>query len=302
MRSAVLFIVFNRPSTTERVFEAIRAARPPRLYISADGPRRNRPTDPERCKRVKEIVSAIDWECEAYFNFRSENLGCKRAVSSGITWFFDNESEGIILEDDVLPVPSFFEFCDEMLEYYRDESAVSMVSGSNLISSEHPVEDSYFFTRYCHIWGWATWRRAWQHYELDMRSYPEWLAAGGLEEHCRDWAARLYWRRIFGATYRGEIDTWDYQWFFTCWKHRSLCAIPGNSLTLNIGFDGDATHTTGPVPHYVTQSTHSEMSFPLRHPHSIDIDLVAEKVIDKSVFGLSFLRRVLLAARWAMGR
>ncbi len=168
MRSPVLFLVFNRPDSTRKVFDAIRSARPPKLYITADGPRPDRPAEAKLCSEVRAIASAVDWPCEVKTLFRESNLGCKAGVSSGITWFFSHEDEGIILEDDVLPVPTFFNFCDEMLERYRDDARVSMISGCNLISNHFSPKQSYFFSRYNLIWGWATWRRAWQHYDVAM--------------------------------------------------------------------------------------------------------------------------------------
>ena len=170
MNSAVLFVIFNRPETTARVFEAIRSARPPRLYVAADGPRTSRSGEADRCRLVREIASRVDWTCELHTLFREANLGCKLGVSGAIDWFFQSETEGIILEDDVVPLASFFGLCDELLETYRDDPKVFAVSGCNLVSSVYRPNHSYFFSRYCHVWGWATWRRAWEHYDVPMNA------------------------------------------------------------------------------------------------------------------------------------
>src|ERR1700690_1974577 len=156
MQSPVLFLVFNRPDTTRRVFEAIRSAQPPRLYVAADGPRGARAGEAERCAEVRRIATAVNWPCEVKTLFRDCNLGCKMGVSSGITWFFEHEPEGIILEDDVLPVPTFFDFCDELLARFRNDDRVAMISGSNLIAGHFDPAESYFFSRCAQIWGWAS--------------------------------------------------------------------------------------------------------------------------------------------------
>lgn len=172
MHSAVLFLVFNRPDTTRQVLDSIRQARPPRLYVAADGAREDRPGERERCERVRGIATDVDWPCEVHTLFRARNLGCKTAVSGGISWFFEQEEEGIILEDDVLPDQSFFVFCEELLERYRHEAKVTMISGDYFHGNNHQPTASYFFSRYTHIWGWASWRRAWQHYDREMAQWP----------------------------------------------------------------------------------------------------------------------------------
>ncbi len=181
MQSPILLLVFNRPDTTRQVFETIRAARPPRLYVAADGPRPGRAGEAERCAEVRELTTQIDWPCELKTLFRNENLGCKIGVSSAIDWFFQNEPEGIILEDDVVPLPSFFLYCDVLLDRYRNDIRVGVISGSNLVSNHLMLEESYFFSRYNHIWGWASWRRAWDHYDVTMASWPEWRNNRGLQ-------------------------------------------------------------------------------------------------------------------------
>src|SRR5271165_4717676 len=181
MRSPILFLVFNRPETTRRVFETIRAARPPKLYVSADGPRAGRAGEPQRCDEARRIATSVDWPCEVKTLFRDANLGCKMGVSTGISWFFDQEPEGIILEDDIVPLPSFFDYCDELLARYRDDERVAMISGCNPIANDFRVDESYFFARFCGIWGWASWRRAWRHYDVNISAWPAWRAESRLK-------------------------------------------------------------------------------------------------------------------------
>ena len=162
LRTPVALLIFNRPDTTERVFNAVAKARPSKLLVVADGPRDSRPGEAARCEQTRAIIKRVDWDCEVITNFADRNMGCKLRVSSGIDWIFEQVEEAIILEDDCLPDPSFFRFCDEMLERYRDNERVGMVSGGNLQFGRHRGTGSYYFSKYTHIWGWASWRRAWK--------------------------------------------------------------------------------------------------------------------------------------------
>lgn len=288
MRSAVLFVVFNRPDVTRQVFEAIRAARPPRLYVAADGPRRDRAGEAERCAEVRRIATDVDWDCSVRILFRDENLGCKLAVSGAIDWFFGQEEEGIVLEDDVLPVPSFFTYCDELLERYRTDVRIGLVSGCNPISSRAQPSASYFFSRSPHIWGWASWRRAWQTYDVAMKDWPQWRDSGGLtlvSNGCRRF--ERYWRGRFDVTHSGQIDTWDYQWAYALWRRGMLSILPASNLTHNLGFGADATHTTLHVPDYVTDSPPRDLDFPLKHPSRLGAQDNLDRLIDLHVYYLT---------------
>ena len=284
MKSAVLFLVFNRPDTTRQVFEAIRAARPPRLYVAADGPRPDREGEREKCREVREIATAVDWPCEVKTLFREENLGCKMGVSSGITWFFDNEEEGIILEDDVLPVPGFFPFCDELLERYRNDERVAMISGNNNIAPDTQIEQSYFFTVHNLIWGWATWRRSWKKYDVSMSDWPQWRDDNGLESVSSSGPFIVYWTKILDKTHAGLINTWDYQWAFACWKSNGLTVLSSRNLTDNLGFRPDATHTAHEVPDYILVSPPQDIDFPLIHPSAMEINKVFDEIIQRKRF------------------
>jgi hypothetical protein len=242
--SAVLFIIFNRPDTTAKVFDRIRAARPAKLYIAADGPRAGHPDEEEFCKKAREVVAKIDWDCEVKTLFRETNMGCKEAVSSAITWFFENEEEGIILEDDCLPATSFFSFCDEMLEKYRDDTRIRHISGGNFQLGTKRGDASYYFSKISHIWGWAGWRRVWLDYDKDLKQYTDEEAkAALLKVFDDDWIADS-WYQIFKELKAGNIDTWDYQLGLTNFFNNALCVIPNVNLISNIGFGNSATHTT----------------------------------------------------------
>jgi hypothetical protein len=289
MRSPVLFLIFNRPETTRQVFGAIRKAQPPRLYIAADGPRRGRVGEPENCAEVRRIATEVDWPCEVKTLFRDENRGCKLGVSEGIDWFFEQEQEGIILEDDVLPLPSFFPYCDELLERYRDDVSVAMISGCNLITRHFAARESYFFSINTHIWG--SWRRAWRHYDVAMQSWPLWRTQGNLTRLMRGkWPAVYFWRQTFDRVHAGKIDTWDYQWNYACWHMNALSILPSNNLTRNLGFGPDATHTAGITPEFVIESTPVEMQFPISHPPRVKVADSADSLIFQKIYGITARR------------
>ncbi len=288
MRSPVLFLVFNRPESTRRVFESIRRARPPRLYVAADGARGERVGERARCEEVRRIASVVDWPCTVNTLLRDRNLGCKQAVSTGISWFFSHEEEGVILEDDVLPDESFFGYCDQLLERYRDDERVAQISGCNLIADRYRCRESYFFSRYAHIWGWASWSRVWRHYDVGMTAWPQWRESGGLE--ALSGGNRFFeshWRRAFDDVYAGNIDTWDVQWLFCAWRRNALTILPALNLTDNLGFDAHATHTRSGVPDYVAANPAQGLPYPLVHPTTLERAVGADALIDEHVFGVN---------------
>jgi hypothetical protein len=292
VHSALLFLVFNRPEPTARVFEAIRRARPSRLYVAADGARAGRPEEAERCAATRRIATAVDWPCEVKTLFRDRNLGCKHAVSSAIDWFFENEAEGIILEDDCLPDPSFFPYCDQLLEHYRDDERVALISGDNFQFGARHGDASYYFSRYVHIWGWASWRRVWQHYDREARNWPAFQARGGLGKVLGSRPREIrHWEHIFSAVHAGRIDTWDYQLNLAIWSHGMVSVLPQQNLISNIGFGADATHTNG-VSKFANMAV-EPMAFPLRHPQSRDTAVAADDFTASQMFLRPLAARVL---------
>lgn len=277
MKSPVLFLIFNRPDTTEKVFEEIRKARPPRLYVAADGPRKNKEGEKELCERTRAIVNNVDWPCEVKTLFRDENLGCGKAVSQAITWFFDNEPEGIILEDDILPHPDFFKYCDELLEKYRDDDRVGSIGGHNLLYTYENNDASYGFLALCHIWGWASWKRAWKDYEFDLpKKYSFSEIKKALKEAYQDRDQQRYWENIYKLMAKGKVDTWDYQWAFSQICHHRLSAIPYVNLTKNIGFNSNSTHTSSASEQELNLVT--QPIYPLKHPIDVIQDIKAESI------------------------
>lgn len=283
LQTAVLFLVFNRPDTTARVFEAIRQAKPPRLYVAADGPREGREGEAERVAKVREIATAVDWPCEVKTLFRTKNLGCKCAVSSAITWFFDQEEEGIILEDDCLPQPDFFTFCEGLLDRYRDDEKVSVITGDNFQAGLWRGQGSYYFSRYNHVWGWASWRRAWQYYDGDLTFWPEWKRSADWSNRLPDKVERRYWEKILDRMHAQQIDTWDYPWTASVWYHGGLTATPNVNLVSNIGFGSDSTHTASADSPLAEMATGALGD--LIHPETITQDQAADRYVFDHTFG-----------------
>lgn len=264
LRTPILFLIFNRPDKSELVLEKIRKVKPKQLYVAADGPRKECEGEIKKCLETRDLIKTVDWDCEIKTLFRDNNLGCRLAVSSAINWFFTNVSEGIILEDDCVPSDSFFPYCSELLDRYRDDKRIMMISGDNFIHKKQNYEFSYFFSRYHFIWGWASWRRAWALYDVEMNLWPNVRNQHAFLESFSDRYERSYWLDILDQTHRGEIDTWDFQWAFSMWVNNGLSICPSSNLIKNIGFDESATHTLR--PNKVSDLENLALEFPLKHP------------------------------------
>ncbi|WP_249025808.1 methyltransferase type 11 [Mycobacterium europaeum] len=263
----VIFIIFNRPETTRQVFETIRVAKPSKLLVVADGPRPNRGGEAERCSAARAIIDEVDWDCEVHRNFSETNLGCRLRVSSGIEWAFDLVDKAIILEDDCVASPSFFTYCADLLIRYENDERVMMVSGNNFLFGHMRPGASYYFSRYPHVWGWATWRRAWAKYDLSMTHWPEIRERKLFDQYFPNASERYHWESLFQYVYEGNIDTWDYQWVYSIWANSGLSIAPARNLVRNIGFGSAATHTTGDT---VYSSLSAEyLHLPLTHPVTV---------------------------------
>ena len=242
-KSAVLFVIFNRPDTTLKVFEQIRIAKPKRLYVAADAPRSNFPDDISLCMQARSIIDKIDWDCELRTLFKKENAGCKDGVSSAVNWFFEYEEEGIILEDDCLPANSFFKFCDMMLMNYRDDTRVRHITGCNLQQGRKWGDSTYYFSNMTHVWGWASWKRAWKDYDKHLKKYNSCEIKAKLRNIFSDEMIVECWENIFSEVKAGKINAWGYQLDFTNFFNNGLTIIPNENLISNIGFGANATHT-----------------------------------------------------------
>ncbi|MBP2627609.1 MAG: hypothetical protein H6Q68_2320 [Firmicutes bacterium] len=291
LMTPVVFIIFNRPDTTQQVFEEIRKARPKKLFIIADGHRPDKPGEAESCIAVRAIVEGVDWDCEVLKNYSDVNLGCGKRVATGLDWVFNTVEEAIILEDDCIPHPTFFPFCQELLEKYRHDGRVLTISGNNFQFGHQRTDCSYYFSRYDHIWGWATWRRMWKYYDFRMKLWPEvrdsrWLfdIFGSIQVESQQGKQCFkpygvstieYWHEIFEDTYAGKIDTWDYQLLFACLVQNGLHILPNTNLVSNIGFGQHATHTPG-LCKFANMSV-TGLEFPLKHPAFVIRDAWADE-------------------------
>ncbi len=289
----ILYLIFNRPDLIEQSFAPIRNARPAQLFIAADGPRpedrdqraevgrrmsadggstfakatadersEGRKTEAELCAEARRIVEKVDWPCEVHTLFRDQNLGCRRAVSEAITWFFEHVKEGIILEDDCVADASFFLVCAELLERYQDDERVMAISGDNYQPYGFKCDASYYFSIYPHCWGWATWRRAWQLYDGDLSAWPLLRETGWLEHLLGSHERALYRKRVVDSVYNRSVDSWAYCWSFSCFLNSGLAILPCVNLVENVGFDERATHTKVT---YREAPKASCLRFPMRH-------------------------------------
>jgi hypothetical protein len=266
--SSISFLIFNRPDTTRRVMSEIRRVRPAKLLVIADGPRPDHPTDKEKCAETRAIINEIDWPCEVLTNYSEINLGCKRRVSSGLNWVFSLVDHSIILEDDIIPDQSFFRYCDELLELYANDQRIGAICGANFQKGVTRSSASYYFSAYYHVWGWASWSRAWKHYDVDMKLWPEIRDTKFLCSLFPNQDCLKYWSSIFDTVYQQKIDTWDYQWVFSCCANSMLSILPNVNLVRNIGMGPNATHTTDVNSPYGKIPVRS-MVFPLVHPQFV---------------------------------
>ncbi|MEM6802787.1 MAG: hypothetical protein AAF696_15365 [Bacteroidota bacterium] len=267
-KTPILFLVFNRPEPTAEVFEAIRSYKPERLYVAADGARKHKAGEEAICEETRAIALAVDWPCEVKTLLREENLGCKHAVSSAINWFFEEEEQGIILEDDCVPHSSFFDYCTRLLDQYKEDERVMHIAGSN----HHPdyteeARESYYFSYYGHMWGWASWRRAWANYDLEMEQFEEVMKGRYLEKVMGSLQGKYLGRKLKEIYYEGT-DTWDYQWDYSRLLKKGLTIIPKNNLVNNIGFGEDATHTFSSNNEF-SHVPVKELEFPMVHPSQV---------------------------------
>jgi hypothetical protein len=281
LTTPVLFLVFNRPDSTERVFDAIRTVRPQQLFIASDGPRLDVEGEVEKCMQVRTVVNRIDWPCTVKTLFREKNLGLGKAVAGSITWFFEHVEEGIILEDDTLPSQKFFRFCSEMLAYYRNDTRVMSVCGSafpNSLMSRSPY--SYFFSDWDYPWGWATWRRAWNLFDYKMTGYPEAVRNKYLLNNYSCLYERYYTQFMMDRSYyeSDEVTWWSVQWGFCRKMNSGLVVAPLKNMVINLGLGAEATNTVNASEW--SFMNFEEMSFPLKHPPV----MIRDRRTDREVF------------------
>ncbi len=277
MNKPVLFLIFNRLDTTKIVFEQIKLAKPSKLYLASDGARVSKEDETQIVAEVRQwVLDNIDWPCEVKTLFSDENLGCGKAVSGAITWFFSQEESGIILEDDCVPNQSFFMYCEELLDKYKDDQHIWHIAGNNPLGITD-CDGSYYFAKIMHCWGWASWADRWQHYNFDLIDYSN----QNVQNFSDDKYIQKYWLNILNKMRNHEIDTWDYQWTFEIIKNNGLCINPSKNLISNIGYEG---------VHYSNSEGDSRLNTPtyeidtIIHPKTIEFDENAVDSIYENVF------------------
>jgi hypothetical protein len=285
----VLLIAFNRPSDTEQCLNAIRAARPSRLFMAVDGPRPNRDREAEAVEAVVKLAERVDWPCDVQVKRNPKNLGCCSGVSSAVSWLFENTDAGIILEDDCVADPTFFPYCSELLERYAEDSRVGMIAGtSNGLRLNSRA--SYGFSRYSYIWGWAAWRRSWSLFDPNIADWPMIDAEGLIETLLDNPSEVAFWKPRFANVYAHTgPDNWDYQWMIAHFLNRMACIVPKVNLINNIGSGPESTHMNpfDPDLHRAT----SPMTFPMVHPKYLVIDSEADRAAMRDRFSVKPLHR-----------
>lgn len=274
LTTPIVFTIFNRPQLTKKSFEAIRNQKPSSLFIIADGPRTTHFKDKELCNEVRKLVEIIDWPCKVYRNYSVSNLGLKKRTISGLNWVFTQTDRIIFLEDDNLPHPDFFKFCENLLKKYSDDKKVSVISGSNFQNGISRGKASYYFSKYPHNWGWATWKRTWDKYDGDIKFWPSWRESEDFKKKFPQKLERKFWKKIFDQSYSGKIDSWGYPLFACMMKQDLLTATPNFNLISNIGFGEASTHTKdakNPLSNLNLSSINN-----LTHPIKIEADFEAD--------------------------
>lgn len=291
----ILFLVFNRPDVTKRVFSRISEVRPSKLYVAADGPRAECNGEPALCNEVRAIVQEVDWDCDVKYLFRKENLGCRRAVSAAIDWFFETEEQGIILEDDCLPSRMFFGFTTKLLDCYSENTEIMHIGGNNFHDQSFTVSSSFYFSTIPHVWGWATWKRAWKYYRSRALGLVDFVSSGAWLSISSDRDIREHWLRCFYAAWSGKVDSWAYLWCFAIVQRRGLSITPSFNLVENIGFSDAATHTkTGDSPKIGTEANCQNMP-PLIYPKVVRPSLEADRIIYDKLYAVKGGRRRLFS-------
>ncbi len=288
MKQPILFIIFNRLDTTQQVFSSIREYQPELLYVAADGAREDKKGESKSCQLVRDwVTSNVDWDCEVKTLFQDKNLGCGIAPSTAISWFFEQEEEGIILEDDCVPNQDFFVFCEQLLDYYRNDNRISIISGCNFdVDKKYALKESYFYSVFPYTWGWATWRRNWTGYDYNLSEWKHLNKKRFLSYLFNDQKYTSAWEKLFNKMSKDiPSDIWDYQFFFQCFKRKQLSIVPSCNLVTNIG-DGElATHTVSADNPKINIKTEM-LSMPLIHPEELERNLEYDIFLQELNYGI----------------
>ncbi len=280
LETPIALMIFNRPDLTSRVFESVRQVQPTKLLVIADGPRF--PEEQEKCQATRAVLENIDWNCEVLKNYSDINLTSPIRCSTGLDWVFSEVQEAIILEDDCIPNQSFFYFCQNLLEKYRDDERIMHISGSNFSHNPLPIDASYCFSKYGTAWGWATWRRAWIQFDFEMKDWILLRGENWIESIHHAKSEQEYWSKIFDSCTLGNDPHWDYAWMFSCWRRNGLSIIPKYNFVSNLGCREDGTRHNSPNDPLARIASYSSSDF--HHPDNIEQNSEIDKFLYKTRF------------------
>jgi hypothetical protein len=269
LSTPVALSVFDRPETTRRVFMAIRRARPRQLFVFADGPRSG--AEAARCSRARAVAERVDWPCEARYDYAESNLGARTRYTTGVDWVFSQVDEAIVLDDDCLPDPTFFPFCQAVLERYREDPRVMMICGTNYLERWKADQQSFHFSLFGGVWGWASWKRAWDLNDPAMDAWDHEEVKDRVRTLIADDEIYAFQARRFDRV-RGdpaERHSWDLPWSLTRLAHAGLTAVPSVNLVQNLG----NRHGRGlPGSHPLAHLRAERIGIPLAFPAEVRAD------------------------------
>lgn len=301
LNTPLVLIIFNRPDKARRLLEIIEQVKPKSVYIIADGPRSDIKDDEKLCHASREVFNSITWKCDVLKRYADSNLGLRKNISSGLTWVFSKEESAIILEDDCVPTNSFFPFCETLLNKYNNDSRIMAISGNNFQAGKKRSEDSYYFSKYFHCWGWATWKRAWEYYDDYLSIWEDIKDTEILNSFWQSKNEKKYWTSVYEKLSKNQINSWAYRWAFSIFVQHGLCIIPNVNLVTNVGFGDDATNTKEQSRFFNMERF--EIDFPLKHPKGMIRNFVADEFTQKTVFHFyTLLDRVILKVKKILGK
>lgn len=279
MKTPVALIIYHRSQTTRKIIKSLREVKASEIFVIADGPKNVK--DAERCAETRALIKLIDWKCNVHKLYSSTNMGLRKRIVTGLNWVFSKVDRAIILEDDLVIDKSFYRFCEEMLEKYKNNMKIISIAGNNFLDDTRGIQESYYFSRHVYSWGWATWRRAWHLYDDKMSNWPSIKKSGLLKETLKGNSIYLYWKGIFDLTKRHAINSWAYAWMYTAYVNHMLTIIPVCNLVSNVGVGKDATNTL--LKARTLALTTKSMKFPLKHPEAVKrndiLDAKAERIL-----------------------
>jgi hypothetical protein len=298
MKIPVSIIIFNRPENTKRLLESLNIYKPETLFIISDGPRKNFENDHERVIQSRKLFEKIDWKCEVFFNNSESNLGCRKRIISGLNWVFGQVEKTIILEDDCIPSEEFFLFMELMLNKYQTNKEISSVCGTNFLPDWNKTKDSYLYSKYCHVWGWGTWKDRWEKIDFNLDKLQEIKKTKFLKSYLGSFRAYLYWHWILNNVKKKKIDSWAYIWNFTNFINNSLSIIPAINLLSNIGIGKDSSNTRSlPYKYIKAEESRKKLKFPLKYPSKFLSDSKHDLEVEDTIFSKSIYNRLLWILR-----